>query len=74
MVEVTLDFEDEEQFERELRGVFEVIAMADEDDLEDGDYATVMLNTAQQAQIAYEYKVLGYFFNGDRLVDLSSPD
>jgi hypothetical protein len=72
MVEVTLQFETEQEFERELRGIFEVIAMADEDELSPGDYAAVMQDTAQQAELAYDRQVLGWFLNGDRIIALRS--
>lgn len=67
MVEVTLQFDTEEQFEHQLRCIFEVIAMAHEDELEDGDYAAVMSDTAQQAELAYDKQVLGWFLNGKRI-------
>ena len=71
MVEVTLQFQTAQQFERELRGVFEAIAMADNNELDEGDYAEVMEDTAQQFQLACDKQVLGWFFNGDRIVQLS---
>ena len=69
MVEITLQFETEQQFERELRGVIEVIATADDNALDDGNYTDVMLDTAQQAELAYENQVLGWFLNGERIID-----
>jgi len=72
MVEITLTFTNETELERELRGVFEVIAMADDDDLTDGDYATVMIDTAEQFQLACENQVLGWFFNCEYIVPVNT--
>lgn len=68
MVETTLQFETEQEFKHELRGVFEIIAMADDSELDDGDYAAVMLDTANQFQLASDNQVLGWFFNGERII------
>lgn len=69
MVEITLSFTTEAEFEQELRGVFEVIAMANPDAIDNGDYAAVMKDTAEQAQLAYDNQVLGYFLEGKRLYE-----
>lgn len=66
-VSVTLHFEDESEFERELRGVIEAVAMADDDDLENGEYAETMQDVGEQAVLAMDNQVLGWFFNGDRI-------
>lgn len=69
MVEITLSFTTEAEFEQELRGVFEVIAMANDDALKNGDYAAVMQDTAEQAQLACDKQVLGYFLEGKRIYE-----
>jgi len=72
VVEVTLQFNTPAEFEQELRGVFEVIAMAEEDDIHGGNYAEVMRDTAAQAELAYEKQVLGWFLNGDHISEVTA--
>lgn len=74
MVEVTLSFTNESEFDRELRCVFEAIALADENELEDGDYADVMQDTAEQAQLAYDKKILGYFLEGKHIYEVDTTN
>jgi hypothetical protein len=72
MVEITLSFTNESEFERELRCVFEAIALADENELEHGNYADIMETTGKQAQLAYDKQVLGYFLEGKYLHEVNT--
>lgn len=72
MVEITLSFTNESEFEHELRCVFEAIALADEDELKNGDYADIMKDTAEQAQLAYNKQILGHFLEGKHIYDTNT--